>query len=63
MRATRYAARIAEELAGEREGGPPFPDAPRPVEEIGMRRTLPQGGAEEGLGLVLLRKGLECVHG
>jgi hypothetical protein len=28
-----------------------------------VRRTLRQGGAEEGLRLVLLRKGLECVHG
>jgi hypothetical protein len=63
MGATRYAARIAEELAGERERGPPLPDPARPVEEISVRRTFRQRGAEEGLRLVLLRKGLEGVHG
>jgi hypothetical protein len=63
MGATRNAARIAEELAGERKRSPPLPDPARSVEEIGVRRTLLQGGAEKGLRLVLLRKGLERVHG
>jgi hypothetical protein len=63
MGATRYAARIAEELARERERGPPLRDPARRVEEVGVRRTLRQRGAEEGFRLVLLRKGFERVHG
>ena len=40
-----------------------FPTPARPVEEVGVRRPLGERRAEEALGLVLLREGLEAVHG
>jgi hypothetical protein len=53
---------VAEELTREGERGAALSHASRPVEQEGVRGPLAQRGAEEGLGLVLLRKGLEAVH-
>jgi hypothetical protein len=57
------AVRVAEQLAREGERGPPLADPTGAVEEIRVRGPLGHRGAEEALGLVLLRKRLEAVHG
>ncbi len=54
---------VAQKLGGEGERGAALPDPARPVEEVRVRRPFGQRGAEEALGLVLLREGLEAVHG
>jgi hypothetical protein len=54
---------VAEELAGERECSAPLPHPGRPMEEVRVGRSLRKRRAEQALGLVLLRKGLEALHG
>jgi hypothetical protein len=49
------AAAIAEHLARQFVGGPALPDPGRPVEEVGVRNSFGERGAQEALGLVLLR--------
>jgi hypothetical protein len=62
MDAAADPVRIAEELGREGDRRAPLPHPARPVEEVGVRRPLLEGGAQEALGLVLLREGLEAVH-
>ena len=55
--------RVSKELGRESECRTPLAHAPGTVEEVGVRGPLDERGAEEALGLVLLREGLEAVHG
>jgi hypothetical protein len=59
MRPPRDAVAVTEQLAGERDRRPPLSHARRAVKEIGMRRPLPQGRAEQLLRLLLLDQRLE----
>jgi hypothetical protein len=63
MGAARDPRGIAEQFARERDRGAPFAHTAGAVEEVGVRRTFREGGAEERLRLLLLREGLEGVHG
>jgi hypothetical protein len=45
----------AQQLRREEDGRVPLAHAARPVEEVGVRGALREGGPEETLGLRLLR--------
>jgi hypothetical protein len=62
VRTPRDPLALADQLAGEGEGGPPLADPARSVEEVGVCRAVGERGAQERLRLLLLRKGLEAVH-
>jgi hypothetical protein len=55
MRAPLDAPAIPEHLDGELVRGPSLPDSRRPVEEVGVRDPVGQGGSKQALGLFLLR--------
>jgi hypothetical protein len=55
MRAPLDATAITEHDARELVRGAALPDPGRPVEEVGVRDPLGERGAQQALGLVLLR--------
>ena len=55
MRAPLDPAVVTEDDPGQLVGGPALADAGRPVEEVGVRDPLGERGAQQALGLVLLR--------
>jgi hypothetical protein len=61
MGAALRAVGVAEQLTPERERRTRLPDAGRAVQEIGVRRPVPQCSLEEALGFVLLSNPIE--HG
>ena len=63
VRPPRDAVRVAKQRAREGERGPALADSAGSVKEVGMRRPLGERRSQEALGLVLLREGLEGVHG
>ena len=62
MAAALDARVVPEQLGGEAARELPLAHAGRAVEEVGVRRSLPQRSGEQSLGLVLLRNGLEAAH-
>jgi hypothetical protein len=55
MRAALDTAGVAEHLARQLVRGAALPDPGRPVEEVGVRNSFGERGAQEALGLLLLR--------
>jgi hypothetical protein len=62
MRAALDARPLADQLRREGDRRRPLADAARTEEQIRVRGSFRDRGAEEALGLGLLRKGLEDVH-
>ena len=53
-------AGVTQERGGERPRREPLPDPGGAVEDVGVRRSFGQRGAEQALGLDLLDEGLEA---
>ena len=56
-------SRVAQQRAGQGQGGRVLPDPGRAVEEVRVRRMLGEGGLEQPLGLGLLGDVSEGGHG